>query len=113
LIAALTGLVIALSPGVAQAHARLTRAEPAAGSNVKAPAAVTLEFTENLEGAFSTIEVRNTKGERVDAGRASASGSRLQVKLKPLAPGRYTVRWRVLSVDTHRSEGNFSFDVSP
>jgi len=30
-----------------------------------------------------------------------------------LAPGRYTVRWKVLSVDTHRTEGSFSFEVKP
>jgi methionine-rich copper-binding protein CopC len=29
-----------------------------------------------------------------------------------LAPGRYQVKWRVLSVDTHVSEGDYSFDVA-
>ena len=32
---------------------------------------------------------------------------------KPLSPGTYKVIWRVLSVDTHRTQGNFSFRVGP
>ena len=36
----------------------------------------------------------------------------LVVPLPALAPGRYTVRWRVLSVDTHVTEGDYHFDVS-
>jgi methionine-rich copper-binding protein CopC len=26
-------------------------------------------------------------------------------------PGTYKVNWRVLSVDTHRTEGNFTFRI--
>ena len=37
----------------------------------------------------------------------------LRVPLKPLDPGSYKVIWRVLSVDTHRSNGEFSFKVGP
>jgi methionine-rich copper-binding protein CopC len=33
--------------------------------------------------------------------------------LPPLAPGRYRVRWHVVSVDTHRTEGEYSFSVEP
>ncbi|MSP32816.1 MAG: hypothetical protein EXR03_08360 [Pseudolabrys sp.] len=29
------------------------------------------------------------------------------------AAGTYKVIWRVLSVDTHRSQGNFTFRVGP
>jgi methionine-rich copper-binding protein CopC len=29
-----------------------------------------------------------------------------------LKPGSYTVTWHVLSVDTHRTEGSYSFTVS-
>ena len=35
------------------------------------------------------------------------------VSAPPLAPGRYTVHWRVLSVDTHVTEGTFAFTVAP
>jgi methionine-rich copper-binding protein CopC len=52
----------------------------------------------------------------VTAGAATAvpgNTAQLRVPLKDLAPGTYTVIWRVLSVDTHRSKGEFSFRVGP
>jgi len=37
----------------------------------------------------------------------------LRVALKPLPAGTYKVIWRVLSVDTHRTNGSFTFRVGP
>ena len=101
--------------GAARAHAMLDRANPAVGSTVKAPAQIVLTFTQGIEPAFSRIEVRNAKGERVDTGKAKLGGSRneLRVSVRPLAAGHYGVTWSVLSADTHKSQGNFSFDVAP
>ncbi|MDO8477468.1 MAG: copper resistance protein CopC [Candidatus Rokubacteria bacterium] len=111
---ALTALL--LGAGVAWGHAFLERADPRVGSTVKAaPSQVRVWFTEALEPAFSTLEVVNQSGDRVDRGPArvdAASPVLLQVSLKPLAPGTYRVKWRVLSVDTHVTEGDFTFRVS-
>ena len=52
-------------------------------------------------------------GERQGAGRPAATRTELRVPLKALPPGTYSVSWRVLSVDTHRTQGNFSFRVGP
>jgi hypothetical protein len=105
-----------LGAGVAWSHAFLERAEPRVGSTVKvAPSQVRVWFTEALEPAFSTLEVVNQSGDRVDLGPARVDAARpavLQVPLKPLAPGTYRVTWRVLSVDTHVTEGDFTFRVS-
>jgi copper resistance protein C len=112
IIAALPALV--LSTSLAYPHALLDHASPLVGSTVPAaPRAVSLWFTQKLEAAFSTIEVRNAAGTRVDAGKArvSGDGTMLTVGLKALSPGTYQVHWRVLSVDTHKTEGNFSFNV--
>jgi len=104
-----------LLPGPsAQAHAHLDHATPAVGSTVPAPKSVTLWFSESLEPAFSTIEVRDDKGVAVQAGKATvdpANRAELHVPLKSLAPGTYKVMWRVLSVDTHRTQGDFTFTV--
>ena len=111
---ALTALL--LGAGVAWGHAFLERAEPRVGSTVKAaPSQVRVWFSEALEPAFSTLEVVNERGERVDRGPAqvdAASRALLLVPLKPLGPGTYRVRWRVLSVDTHVTEGDFTFRVT-
>jgi hypothetical protein len=95
----------------ANAHARLDHAVPAVGSTVAAsPSQVTLYFSESLEPKFSGGEVRNTAGARVDHGQ-SVSGKVMHLSVGGLAAGRYTVTWHVLSVDTHKTEGSFSFTV--
>lgn len=75
------------------------------------PNQVVLQFTQKLEPKFSRIEVRNAVGDRVDQGDVSVSDSVIQVGLKVLPPGTYTVRWRALSVDTHTTKGSFNFRV--
>jgi copper resistance protein C len=106
-------LLLAVSgTGAANAHAFLDHASPLVGSTVhSAPHEVTLSFTQNLEPAFSTVTVTDSKGARVDEGKAQVSGNTMRIGLKPLGPGSYRVHWRALSVDTHTTEGNFSFTV--
>ena len=103
--------------GRAEAHGKLKQASPAAESTIKsAPAEVIITFTEALEPKFSKIEVQDSKGQRVDQGAAQAvpgEPTRLAVALKPLPAGTYRVTWRVVSVDTHRSEGSYQFIVAP
>ena len=100
----------------AAAHAFLDHALPAVGSTVHAPPPqVKLWFTQKLEPAFSTAEVADSTGKRVDQADARVDDGDptvLTVSLPQLVPGRYRVKWRVLSVDTHVSEGDYSFDVA-
>src|SRR5690242_18591245 len=96
----------------ASAHATLDHAEPRVGNQVASPPSeVTLYFTQKLEPAFSTIAVTNAAGQRVDSGKARVSGSQMSISLKPGGSGTYHVNWRVLSVDTHTTDGNFTFQV--
>jgi copper resistance protein C len=37
----------------------------------------------------------------------------LIVSLPPLRAGKYKVVWRVTSVDTHKTEGDFQFQIVP
>jgi hypothetical protein len=98
------------------AHAFLDHASPAVGSTVHAPPAqVKLWFTQKLEPAFSTAQVSDSSGKRVDQADArvdDGDSTVLTVSVPQLAPGRYQVKWRVLSVDTHVTEGDYSFDVA-
>jgi len=105
-------LLAALGATAARAHAFLDHASPLVGSTVPtAPHELTLWFTQNLEAAFSTVEVFDANGGRVDQGKPSISGNTMHVGLKALVAGTYRVRWHALSVDTHTTEGNFSFTV--
>jgi methionine-rich copper-binding protein CopC len=105
-------LLLLLATGEASAHAMLDHAEPRVGNKVATtPHEVTLWFTQKLEPAFSTITVTNSAGQRVDNGKTRVSGSQMSVSLRPGGTGTYHVTWHVLSVDTHTTEGNFSFQV--
>ena len=96
----------------AHAHAFLDHAEPRVGTSVtSAPREVSLWFTQNLEAAFSTVEVHDASGARVDQGKPQVSAGVMRIGLKPLPPGTYKVHWHILSVDTHTTEGAFSFHV--
>lgn len=115
-IATLPVLVLAAAAvdAPANAHAYLDRAEPRVGSSVSSPPRqLSLWFTQNLEPAFSGAQVLDSAGGRVDQGARvdPANRSLMRVSLKPLRPGSYRVHWRVLSVDTHTTEGSFSFQV--
>jgi methionine-rich copper-binding protein CopC len=104
--------LLLLADGPARAHAELERTEPRADSTVSgAPGEVAIWFTQKLEAAFSSITVRNAAGQRVDAGKARFNGNVMRVPLKPIGAGTYQVDWRVLSVDTHRTQGRFRFHV--
>jgi methionine-rich copper-binding protein CopC len=103
-------LLTATTP--ASAHAELERTEPQAGGTVRGPPSeVAIWFTQKLEPAFSAIMVHNAAGRRVDAGATRVSGNVMRVALNPIGAGTYRVSWRVLSVDTHRTNGTFTFRV--
>ena len=105
-------MLLMLVTAEATAHAMLDHAEPRVGNTVAtAPREVTLWFTQKLEAAFSTITVTDSAGQRVDTGKARVSGNQMSVSLRSGGPGTYRVNWRVLSVDTHRTDGNFTFRV--
>ena len=95
----------------AHAHAMLDHASPIVGSTVPTAREVALTFSQNLEAAFSSIQVTNANGARVDQGKPQVSGNTMRVGLKILSPGTYRVRWQALSVDTHKTEGSFTFTV--
>jgi copper resistance protein C len=114
IFALVAALALGASPS-ARAHAFLDHASPAVGSSVTtAPQAVTLWFTQDLEPAFSSVTVTDPVGQRVDLGNAQipqGHPDQLQIGLKALAPGSYTVSWHVISVDTHPTEGTFTFQI--
>jgi copper resistance protein C len=109
-------LAVAAAPA-AQAHAFLDRSEPKVGGTLSAaPTEVRIWFTEALEPAFSSITVANAAGAAVTAGKTSVDPKDpklLEVGLKPLPAGTYHVRWRVISVDSHPTQGDFTFSVAP
>jgi len=111
-------LLICVLPGSssALAHAFLDRALPAVGSAVhESPREIRLWFTQRLEPAFSRARVLDNAGKQVDSGDShvdSADPTVVVTTVSSLSPGTYRVVWRVVSVDTHVTEGDFTFEVS-
>lgn len=104
-------LFAALASTGAFAHAFLDHAEPRVGSAVgSAPHELTLWFTQKLEPAFSSVEVTGPNGASV-GGKAQVSSNTIRVGIKAAGPGAYHVHWQALSVDTHKTQGSFTFTV--
>jgi copper resistance protein C len=106
---------VVIGAGVALGHSGLQRAEPPVESTLKRPPTeVKLYFSERLEPAYSTVHVEDGKGARVDRDDSHVDRSNpllMRVTLTPLEPGTYTVVWRVLSVDSHITQGRFKFRI--
>jgi copper resistance protein C len=116
LSAVLVAEVVAVLPAYpAFAHAILVRSDPPAGSVVRTePKVLTLTFTEGLEIPFCAVTVNGTKDTRNEAGRLrGVPGHSNEIVVPPKAPisGAVTVTWHATSVDTHKSEGQFTFTV--
>jgi methionine-rich copper-binding protein CopC len=114
---ALAALAVAFAPLAADAHAFLDRADPRVGSVLShAPPAIRLKFTQGIVVPFCRVTVTGPPGFGGAGAPHAIAGDPLSlaVDLKgPTPAGTYVVRWRALSVDTHVTEGDFSFQVKP
>ncbi|MFE1024804.1 copper resistance CopC/CopD family protein [Streptomyces sp. NPDC058818] len=100
--------------GPASAHAALTGSDPGQGTVVdKAPAQVSLTFSESVSMDDDSLRVLDPKGERVDDGRPSGTGgTKYTVKLHAGLPdGTYTVTYQVVSADSHPVAGAYTFSI--
>ena len=108
-------LVLLLPAARINAHGFLEHSDPSVGSKVhSAPAAVRIWFTEAIEPRFSSIQVFDATGKQVDKKDTHSDRSNrslLQISLPPLGPGTYKVVWGVVSVDTHVTKGDFTFQI--
>jgi methionine-rich copper-binding protein CopC len=107
--------VLLTFPSIVLPHAALVKSIPARRAQIfKAPAQIQLWFNEKLEPRFSSVAVIDSKGKRVDRNNVAVGiedSKRLFVGVYPLPPGRYKVRFRVLSVDGHVVEDEFPFTI--
>jgi methionine-rich copper-binding protein CopC len=104
----------------AAAHARLVRADPAPGAVLRsAPRQVRAVFNEELAARGSFLVVVDGRGRRVDDGKGGLDLDDLDrrtlvARLRPVGPGRYTVRWQATSADDgYVARGQYLFTVRP
>jgi methionine-rich copper-binding protein CopC len=115
-ISAAALLAIALSiPAAASAHSFPDRETPAAGERVTSPPSeVVIDFDAPIEKLFAKMEVTGADGANLAQGapRISDNGIRMSVKVPALKPGDYTVKWAVVGIDTHHTQGSYTFTVA-
>jgi hypothetical protein len=100
----------------AAAHAFLLKSDPTVGATVMDPKTLRLEFSEAIELGFSGVDLATSPGGALALNGlhfADEAHKVLVAGLPMLTAGAYRVRWHVVSVDTHRTEGEFGFTVKP
>ena len=112
---ALCAAVVALAPGAAGAHAIILESEPAAGAKLaEPPARVYLRFNSKIEKRLSNVTLTAAEGQPVPlpvTSDGSEKPDRIVLPLGSLRPGAYVVRYKVLAVDGHITEGALRFTV--
>ena len=103
------------SPMMTWAHSFPEKESPSAGQNIASPPSqVVIDFDAPIEKLFAKLEVTGADGQNLAAGppQVSDDGIRMSVKVPVLRPGDYTVKWAVVGIDTHHTEGSYTFTVA-
>jgi copper transport protein len=102
-----------LVPAVAHAHATLMHTIPSFRERLDSPPRVVrLVFSEGVDPVARSVRVYTAGGRVVSEQAHTMPDPRaVEVSLKHLGRGGYTVRWQVLASDGHVSSGVFTFGV--
>lgn len=97
------------------AHAHLKSETPAADSSVTGLKELRLNFSEGVEAKFTQVTITDDgKPVAVKSIETDPNDKKLLIVTpeQPLKPGSYKVEWHAVSVDTHKSEGNYTFKIT-
>jgi len=119
ILSVLTAALVALAaPPAARAHAIVLESSPARDAQLPAPPdRVVLRFNSKIEHGLSRATIEPAGGRPVALTASSAPAGaqpapdRLVIPLRPLGPGTYVVRYRVLAADGHLTEGALRFTI--
>jgi copper resistance protein C len=103
------------NPKAVWAHSFPEKESPSAGEKVAAPPSeVSIDFDAPIEKLFAKLEVTGADGQNLAAGapQVSDDGRQLSVKVGSLKPGDYMVKWAVVCIDTHHTNGSYTFTVA-
>jgi methionine-rich copper-binding protein CopC len=108
--------LVAEAAAPALAHSFLVEATPSSKDHVaSSPKTVKLRFGGGVEPAYSKLTIEGADGKVLSEGAIGVpeKDRELSVNSPDLTPGKYVVRFRVLSKDGHIVEGNYEFFVDP
>jgi hypothetical protein len=109
--AAAVALVSVLATAApAEAHTSLTSSDPAKGATVTSPKQIRLTFADPVR--FTGVVVLDAHGGHHESGKSQAVDNHVTEAIAGvLAPGVYTVGWRVVAPDGHPVTGEYKFTV--
>ncbi|WP_152562943.1 CopC domain-containing protein YobA [Serratia sp. Ag2] len=110
-------LFVGLSAQQALAHAHLKMQVPAADASISsAPKMLTLNFSEGIEASFSGVKITGPDHKAVKTGKLSLdpnNSTQINIPIETeLTAGKYNVSWHVVSVDGHKTKGQYSFTLN-
>ncbi len=100
---------------VAAAHSFPQEETPSAGQRLSAPPSeVTIKFDAPIEKVFAKLEVLGADGkpQTIGSPEVGSSALTLSVRVAALKPGDYTVKWGVVCIDSHHTEGSYVFTIA-
>lgn len=104
------------APCASSPHAIVLESSPLPDAVLRqSPSEVTLRFNSRIEKRFTRVTLGLVDRAPVllalPAGGAETTPDRLTIPLEALGPGAYVLRYRVLAVDGHITEGALRFTV--
>jgi methionine-rich copper-binding protein CopC len=114
----LAGLIALAPTSRAFAHAHLRSAHPAVDGTTSASVQdIRISYSEGVEPRFCQVTITGPDGHPVEAAKPDVDPTDDKVLIVHLAhalrPGAYKVEWHATAVDTHKTEGTYSFTVAP
>ena len=100
----------------ADPHSFPEEQHPSAGETVTAPPSeVVIKFDAPIEKLFAKIEVLDAAGKNdaIGAPAIDSDAKTMTIKVATLSPGQYRVKWSVVCIDSHHTEGSYQFTVVP
>ncbi len=100
---------------LAFAHATLVKSDPPRRASLSlSPKQIQLWFNEKIEGSYASVTVLDANKKSVTENSpvvVSDDPKSVVLNIPEIDPGRYTVQYRVMSVDGHVIESSYDFSV--
>jgi methionine-rich copper-binding protein CopC len=104
---------VALTPGIARAHAIVVAAQPAMNATVMpGELEIRLDFNSRIDQKRSRLSLQRSDGTEVAVAlEPGVPSGVLAGRARVAGEGRWKLRWQVLSLDGHITRGEVSFSV--
>mgnify|MGYP003523902202 FL=1 len=99
----------------ALAHATLVKSDPPRRASLSSsPKQIQLWFNEKIEGSYASVTVLDSKKKSITENNPEVvldDPKSVILNIPQMEPGRYTVQYRVMSVDGHVIASSYDFSI--